>query len=332
MKEAMFYESLPDGSVKCHLCPHECIIKPNMRGVCGVRENINGKLYSLVYGKIVSTNIDPIEKKPLFHFKPGSKALSIATVGCNLKCEFCQNFDISQAPKPKRPIIGHELTPEDVVEMAKRYNCSSIAYTYTEPTIFYEFALDTAKLAHKNGIKNLWISNGFTNSEPIKEISKYIDAANIDLKGSDKFYREITGGRLEPVMNTVETLHKMGVWVEVTTLVIPTYNDSKEDLTNIASFISGVDKSIPWHISRFFPMYKMLDVPPTPISKLREAYDIGKNAGLKYVYIGNVPGKVDTICPKCGHHVIERTGYDVSNHLKHGKCPKCGYKIEGVFE
>ncbi len=329
MKEALFYEKVED-DVRCRLCPHNCFIKPNMRGVCGVRENINGKLYSLVYGKSVSANIDPIEKKPLFHFLPGTKAFSIATVGCNFRCLFCQNFDISQAPKPKKPIFGHELLPEDVVGLAKRYGCSSIAYTYTEPTVFYEYALETARLARKEGIKNLWISNGYINQEPLEEISKYLDAGNIDLKGSDKFYREIAGGRLEPVLDTIRTLKKKGIWTEVTTLLIPGHNDSVEDLKNIAEFISSI--GAPWHISRFFPMYKMLDVPPTPLSSLEKAVEIGREKGIKYIYVGNVPENEDTVCPKCGFHVIERVGYQVVNHLDHGKCPKCGYKIEGVFE
>ena len=327
MKEAMYYER-GQGSVTCHLCPHECTIKENMRGLCGVRENIGGKLYSLVYGKAVSVSIDPIEKKPLYHFLPGTKAFSVATVGCNLRCSFCQNFEISQAPKPKKPIVGHELSPEDIVELAKSYKCSSIAYTYTEPTVFFEYALDTAKLARKAGLKNLWISNGFTNPEPLDEISKYIDAANIDIKGSDKFYREFTGGRLGLVLDTIESLSKKGVWTEVTTLLIPGHNDS--DLEEIAKFVAS-HVSV-WHISRFFPMYKMLDVPPTPKDMLERAKKIGEDAGVKYVYIGNVPGKSDTVCPKCGYHVIERNGYDVVNHLDHGKCPKCGYKIEGVFD
>ena len=327
MKEAMYYEH-KQGSVVCHLCPHECTIKENMRGLCGVRENIGGKLYSLVYGKAVSVSIDPIEKKPLYHFLPGTKAFSVATVGCNLRCSFCQNFEISQAPKPKKPIAGHDLSPEDIVELAKSYKCSSIAYTYTEPTVFFEYALDTAKLARKAGLKNLWISNGFTNPEPLDEISKYIDAANIDIKGSDKFYREFTGGRLDPVLDTIESLSKKGVWTEVTTLLIPGHNDS--DLEDIAKFVAS-HVSV-WHISRFFPMYKMLDVPPTPKDMLERAKKIGEDAGVKYVYIGNVPGKSDTVCPKCGYHVIERNGYDVVNHLDHGKCPKCGYKIEGVFD
>jgi len=332
MKEAMFYEKLKDGLVRCQLCPHNCVIKPNMRGICGVRENINGKLYSLVYGKSISESIDPIEKKPLFHFLPGTKAFSIATIGCNFRCLFCQNFDISQAPKPRKPIFGHELSPEDIVNLAKRYKCKSIAYTYTEPTIFYEYAYDIAKLARKEGIKNLWISNGFINQEPLKKIAKYLDAANIDLKGSDEFYKKITGGNLSPVLDTIKTLHNLGVWTEVTTLVIPGQNDSENDIKEIIKFIASVDKSMPWHISRFFPTYKMLDVPPTPIKKLKEIHDMGKNEGLKYVYMGNISEKSDTICPKCGYHVIERNGYQTINHLKKGKCPKCGYKIEGVFE
>ncbi len=330
MKEALYYQKNPDGSVKCLLCPHECTIKENMRGICGVRENINGSLFSLVYGKAVSASIDPIEKKPLFHFLPGSKAFSIATVGCNFRCLFCQNYEISQAPKPKKPIAGHDLPPEDVVSLAENYGCSSIAYTYTEPTIFYEYAIETAKLARRHGLKNLWISNGFTNPEPLEEISKYIDVANIDLKGSDEFYKKITGGRLDPVLDTIKSLSKKGVWVEVTTLLIPGHNDSEEDLNFMSKFISSV--GAPWHISRFFPMYKMTDVIPTPISSLRKAKEIGKKNGVKYIYIGNVNEKSDTVCPKCGFHVIERDGYEIKNHLKGGKCPKCGYKIEGVFD
>ena len=335
MKEAMIYEKLEGSDVRCHLCNHNCLIKNNHTGICAVRENREGILYSLVYGRIISLNIDPIEKKPLFHFLPESTSLSIATVGCNFRCKHCQNYEISQYPREhKLSIPGKDTTPEEIVNAAIQNNCKSISYTYTEPTIFFEFAYDCAKIAHEKGVKNVFVSNGYTGKEAVKLIAPFLDANNIDLKGSDKFYRDICGARLDPVKETIRLMKALGVWVEVTTLIIPDLNDSEKDLTDIAEFISSVDPAMPWHITQFYPTYKLLDKPSTPVSKLRWARKIGYEAGLKYVYEGNVPGEggENTFCPSCKYLLIERFGYSISKNLiKNSRCPKCGSFIEGIW-
>jgi pyruvate formate lyase activating enzyme len=334
MREAMLYEKLGDGRVKCHLCNHYCIISPGKRGICAVRENSDGTLYTLVYGKVIAAHIDPIEKKPLFHFYPGSKSYSIATVGCNFKCDHCQNYEISQYSKEYYPDIpGFEMTPEEIVRGAKQARCVSISYTYTEPTVFFEFAYDCAKLAHENGIKNVFVSNGYTSPEAIKLIAPYLDANNIDLKGDENFYRKVSGARLQPVLDTIKLMKELGVWVEVTTLVIPNYNDSENFLQWAAEFIKSIDPAIPWHVTQFYPTYKLLDQPRTPISTLRKAREIGLKAGLKYVYEGNVPGEggENTYCPECGELLIERFGYSlIKIKMKGSKCSKCGARIDGI--
>ena len=336
MKEAMFYNKLKDNIVQCKLCPHFCMIKENERGKCGVRENINGKLYSLVYGKACSYGIDPIEKKPFFHFLPGTYSYSIATVGCNLSCGFCQNWEISQQPKPKNLIIGEELSPKRIVEEALANGCESISYTYTEPTIFFEYAYETAKLAKKKGLKNNFVTNGFICKEPVDVISEVLDAANIDLKGfSEEFYKEVCGARLQPVLDAIKQYYSNKVWVEITTLIVPGHNDNREMLAKIAKFIAGIDKKIPWHISRFYPHYNMMNVPQTDISVMHKAVEIGKKNGLKYIYAGNVPGDdyESTYCPKCGKKIIERFGFSVEkSELKKGRCKFCDEEIDGVWE
>ncbi|MEW6108330.1 MAG: AmmeMemoRadiSam system radical SAM enzyme [Nitrospirota bacterium] len=336
MKEAMIYEKLEGTDVKCHLCGHNCLIHEGKRGICAVRENRKGILYSLVYGKIISLNIDPIEKKPLFHFLPSSTSLSIATVGCNFRCKHCQNYEISQYPRERKfTIPGKDMTPQDIVDAALQNRCESISYTYTEPTIFFEFAYDCAKLAHEKGIKNVFVSNGYTGPEAARLIAPYLDANNIDLKGSDKFYKEICGARLNPVKATIKLMKELGVWVEVTTLIIPDLNDSEKDLTDIAEFISSVDPSIPWHVTQFYPTYKLTDKPRTPVEKLRQARDIGYKAGLKYVYEGNVPGEggENTYCPFCKDILVKRFGYQIlTNRIKGNRCPKCDSNIEGIWE
>lgn len=335
MKEAMLYEKLKGTDVKCHLCAHNCLIHNNHRGICAVRENRDGTLYSLVYGKVISLNIDPIEKKPLFHFLPGSTSFSIATVGCNFHCKHCQNYEISQYPRERKfSIPGRDMKPEEVVNAALSNGCESISYTYTEPTIFFEFAYDCAKLAHEKGIKNVFVSNGYTGQEATRLIAPYLDGNNIDLKGSDKFYKEICGAKLNPVKETIKLMKGLGVWVEVTTLVIPDHNDSEKDLTDIAEFIKSVDHSIPWHVTQFYPTYKLNDKPRTPVEKLRQARDIGFKTGLKYVYEGNVPGEggENTYCPSCKNILIKRFGYTIQgNNIKDGRCPKCSTNIEGVW-
>ncbi|MCD6530090.1 AmmeMemoRadiSam system radical SAM enzyme [Candidatus Bathyarchaeota archaeon] len=334
MREAMFYEKVEGNLVKCNLCSHRCRIPDSKRGVCGVRENREGTLYSLVYGRAVAQAVDPIEKKPLFHFYPGSKIFSIATVGCNFRCLNCQNYDISQMPREHGSIIGESLLPEEIVEKAKRYGCRSIAYTYTEPTVFFEYAYETAKLASKEGIKNVFVTNGYITEEALRELAPYLDAANIDLKGfSEEFYRKVCGARLEPVLESIKLHRELGIWVEVTTLVIPTLNDSEEVLRGIAEFISGVGEDIPWHVSRFYPAYKLIDLPPTPLETLRKAREIGLEAGLKYVYQGNVPGEGEsTYCHECGELLIQRYGYQVLlNKIEDSRCPYCGADIAGVW-
>jgi len=334
MREALLYEKLKNKKVRCNLCPHHCVIEEAKRGICGVKENKEGTLYSLVYGRAVASGVDPIEKKPFFHFFPGSYAFSIATVGCNFSCLFCQNADISQFPKEKKEIIGEFLPPEEIVSYAKRNKCKSISYTYTEPTIFFEYAYETAKIAHQQGIKNNFVTNGFISKEAIKLISPYLDAANVDLKSfGDDFYKKFCGARLQPVLDSLKLMKELGIWVEVTTLIIPTLNDSAEELKSIAEFILGLGQETPWHISRFYPHYKMADLPPTPVETLHKAREIGKKVGLNYVYSGNVPGDEgeNTFCPDCGKKLIRRYGFQtLKNYIKEGKCPYCGTKIAGV--
>lgn len=333
MKEALFYEKLPDQKVKCLLCNHYCIISLHGRGICGVRENRDGTLYSLVYGRIIANHIDPIEKKPLFHFYPGSLSYSIATVGCNFKCLHCQNFTISQHPKLYKDISGEDFTPEDVVKEAITGGCKSISYTYTEPTIFLEFAHDCMVLAQRKGIKNVFVSNGYISEEALRFIAPYIDAINIDLKGNDDFYKKICGARVEPVLQNINLFKELGAWVEITTLIIPDLNDSDEFLRQTAKFIKSIDPSIPWHVTQFYPTYKLLNKPGTPVSTLKQARKIGFEEGLKFVYTGNIPGEAgeNTYCPACKNVVIERFGFFVNKiNIKKSRCTGCGTIIEGV--
>ena len=338
MKEVYLYQKLSNNRVQCQNCAHYCVINPGERGKCGVRENINGKLYALNYGKAIACHIDPIEKKPFFHFLPGSYSLSIATVGCNFSCLNCQNWDISQAPKPKKPVLGEEVSPEEIVKLAIKNKLPSISYTYTEPAIFSEYALDTMKLAKKKGIKNTWVTNGFWSKELFGLISPYLDAANVDLKSfSDEFYKENCGGRLQPVLDTLIRLKEKKIWVEVTTLSIPTLSDSDRMFKDIAKFIKEeLGPETPWHITQFSGAFswKLKNLPETSVETLKTAYEIGKKSGLKYVYTGNVPGlpSEDTFCPKCGTLVIDRTGYVVSRHDKSGKCPKCGENLSLILK
>jgi len=332
----MFYEKLEGSTVRCYLCPHLCKINESRRGICGVRENKDGVLYSLIYGKVVARAIDPIEKKPLFHFYPGSTAYSIATVGCNFRCKNCQNFDTSQMPKKDRNLIlGEDASPHEIVTAAKENNCRSIAYTYTEPTIFFEYAYDTARLAHEEGICNVFVSNGYITEEATRAIAPYLDAVNVDLKGlSEELYHKNCGGHLDPVLDAIKLYKELGVWVEVTTLVIPTLNDSEEDFRGIAEFIKSVGVDIPWHISQFYPAYKLTNLYPTPVTALREAREIGLEVGLRYVYEGNVPGEggENTFCYNCGRLLIQRYGFQIlGNTLSDTKCPHCGATIDGRF-
>lgn len=335
MKEASFYKKIADNNVMCFLCPHNCQIKPGERGLCGVRENMDGKLYSLVYGKIIAEHIDPIEKKPIYHILPGSHSYSIGTVGCNLSCRNCQNFSISQIDK-NSVIDGKNVTAEEIVQNAIKSGCKSVSYTYTEPTIFYEFAYDCAVLARLEGIKNIFVTNGYINSRPLEKIAPLLDGANIDMKSfREETYKRICGGKLEPVKESIKLMKKMGVWVEITTLVIPGINDSLEEISDIANFIKDTGKEIPWHISAFYPTYLMTDTPPTPASILKKARNIGMDKGLKYVYTGNLPideGE-NTYCYNCKSLLIERYGFSINkNNIKDNKCVNCGAKIDGAFK
>jgi len=331
--EARFYEKIGNGKVKCFLCAQYCTISPGRRGICAVRENRDGILYSLVYGKVIARHIDPIEKKPLFHFRPGSRSYSIATVGCNFKCQHCQNYEISQYPKERPDIPGEEMTPEQVVREAEAAGCKSISYTYTEPTIFMEFAYDCARLAHERGIENVFVSNGYTGPEATRLIAPYLDGNNIDLKGDDAFYKKIVGAKLQPILDTIRLMKDLGIWVEITTLIIPTYNDSEDYLRGVADFIKSIDPAMPWHVTQFYPTHQLLDKPRTPLSTLRKAREIGLKAGLKYVYEGNVPGEggENTYCPSCKELLIERLGFALTKiGMKNSVCPKCGTHIDGI--
>jgi pyruvate formate lyase activating enzyme len=340
MREALLYEPTNDGHVHCLLCAHGCRLAPGARGICGVRENRDGRLMSLVYGRLIAQAVDPIEKKPLFHFYPGSAAFSIATMGCNFACTFCQNADISQVSHLGGEPAGREVSPEAVVAAAERYGCRSIAYTYTEPTVFYEYAADVARLARERGLANVWVSNGYMSAEMLDQAlpaggAPLIDAANVDLKAfREAFYRAQCGARLAPVLDSLRALKARGVWLEVTTLVIPGLNDSEEELGEIAAFVRDeLGAETPWHVSRFHPTYRLTDRPPTPPATVRRAWEIGREAGLAYVYMGNLPGEdgEDTRCPACGATVIYRRGFAVSdNRLRGGACPECGAPVAGV--
>ncbi|OAG27652.1 AmmeMemoRadiSam system radical SAM enzyme [Thermodesulfatator autotrophicus] len=338
MREAILYEKLPDKSVKCNLCNHHCHIQPGKYGICHVRLNENGVLYTLVYGKIIAKHVDPIEKKPLFHFLPGSRSFSIGTVGCNFQCDFCQNYEISQYPRLEGKVVGETATPEGVVEAALATACQTISYTYNEPTIFFEFALDCARLASQKGLKNVFVSNGYMTKEALDLIYPDLHAANIDLKAfRDEFYRKHCKARLAPVLETLKHLKSQGVWLEVTTLIIPGENDDPAELKDIACFIRDeLGSETPWHVTRFYPTYKLLTRPPTPVETLKTAYEIGKKEGLKYVYTGNVPGleAENTYCWHCGELLIERYGFMIHGFkiTPEGTCPSCGAKIDGVWE
>jgi pyruvate formate lyase activating enzyme len=362
LHEAQFYEARADRSVLCTLCPHDCHIHDGGRGVCAVRFNRAGKLYTLVYDKVIARGIDPVEKKPLFHFLPGSSAYSIATVGCNLRCSFCQNWQISQWPKEHLPkgvatgagketaeaaqpacpqlealeeaVTGEHVTPQQIVDVAVATGSQSIAYTYTEPTVFYELAYDTAVLARARGLKNIFVTNGFTGTEALRKLANVLDAANVDLKFfKPESYKRISRARLEPILEAIRLYRQLGVWVEVTTLVVPEVNDSDDELRGIAEFVASVGPEIPWHVSQFYPAYKMLARPVTPLETLRRAAQIGRDAGLRYVYEGNVPGEKgeNTYCYRCKGLLIERYGFRVRrNRISKGCCPDCRAKIDGV--
>ena len=335
MKEALLYQKLDGDKVRCQLCAHYCVTANGKKGVCHVRENRDGTLYTLVYGRTITQNVDPIEKKPLYHFYPGSQAFSIGTPGCNMHCDWCQNWEISQMPREQHFIAGYELSPADLVSAAKKSACRSIAYTYTEPTIFFEYSYDTARLAREAGIANVYVSNGYMSPEMLELFHPWLDAANIDLKTfRDETYRKYTGAGLQPVLDSLKKIHDYGIWIEVTTLVIPGVNDDPQELREIAEFIAAeLGTETPWHVSRFYPQYKMSQTPPTPPDTLYRAGEIGRAAGLKYVYLGNLPEETATCCPACGKVLIRRGGFGISSNQVDGKgcCPDCGETTAGVW-
>jgi len=334
MKEAMLYEKMSDRRVRCHLCAHHCMIADGKQGICRVRENRAGTLYTLVYGRAITQHVDPVEKKPLLHFQPGSTAYSVATVGCNFRCRWCQNWEISQAPHKENLSTGQETGPKQIVEAAQQAGCQSIAYTYTEPTIFFEYAHETARLAYQAGLNNIYVTNGYMTKEMLDICNSYLHGANVDLKAfHDETYQRYVGARLQPVLETLKHIRALGIWLEVTTLVIPGINDDSSELRDAACFIAqelGVDT--PWHISRFFPAYKMMDVPPTSSEAVSRAREIGLESGLRYVYCGNELGEVNTFCHSCGRLLIRRSGFSVlENSVKpDSSCPDCGTLVAGV--
>lgn len=335
MKEAMLYERRDRKRVRCLLCAHHCLISDGKIGLCLVRENHGGTLYTQAYGKSTSQGIDPVEKKPLYHFYPGSKAFSVATAGCNFHCRFCQNWQISQVLREGGSIFGEELPPDRIVAVAGESSCQSIAYTYTEPTIFFEYAYDTARLAHQAGLNNIFITNGYMTHEALQVIRPYLEAANVDLKSFDNaFYRKWVGAKLQPVLDTLKLMKELNIWLEVTTLVIPTLSDSEDNLRQIAQFIAKeLGVSTPWHVSRFYPAYDLKHLPQTPIETLRKAREIGLQAGLRYVYEGNVPVSDGngTFCYNCGHLLVRRSGHLISEYrIQAGHCYNCGAEIDGV--
>jgi pyruvate formate lyase activating enzyme len=347
MHEAMLYERLEGDKVRCRLCAHGCVIKEGGRGICLVRQNQGGRLYSLVYGKPISGNADPIEKKPLFHFLPGTLSYSIATVGCNFQCGFCQNWDISQYLReggvarqkiPGGAWDGSPVAPAEIVRQAQLTGCASIAYTYTEPTVYFEYAYDCMKLAHQAGLKNVFVTNGYQSAECVEACQGLLDAANVDLKAfNDRFYKEECKARLQPVLDTLKRMHAAGIWLEVTTLLIPGKNDDPAELRELAGFIAGeLSPQVPWHVSAYTPRYRYRGrgPGPTPTSALERALEIGREAGLEYLYTGNAPGHAteSTRCPGCGRVVIPRRLFSVGRvELAGGACPGCGHAIAGVW-
>lgn len=334
-KEAMLYRLGEERNVRCNLCHHRCRISNSEFGICGMRQNRDGILYTYAYGKAVAANVDPIEKKPLYHFLPGSTSFSVAAMGCNFRCGFCQNWQISQASESKKSDLpGRALAPADIVRQAEASGCRSIAYTYTEPTVFFEYAYETARMAKEAGILNVFVTNGFMTPEALDTINPFLDACNVDLKSfQEAFYQKICHGRLQPVLDSIRHMKALGIWVEITTLVVPGSNDSADELGDIARFIAETDPDIPWHISRFYPDYQFAGPEPTPRSVMENAYALGKAAGLRYVYLGNVAAKsIDTQCPRCLQTVVHRKDDPIKTKLTpKGACPQCGAQIAGIW-
>lgn len=332
--EARYYKKHPDQEIECLLCPRFCKLGNKERGYCGVRENMDGSYYTLVYGKACSVNVDPIEKKPFFHFLPSTNAFSIATAGCNVNCKFCQNWEISQV-RPEQ-VQHYDLPPATVVDLAQKYNCPSIAYTYTEPVIFYEYMYDTSKEARLRKVRNTVVTGGHINPEPLQELTKVVDAIKIDLKAfSQDFYTNYVRGQLQPVLDAIKIVAKSGVWLEIVYLVIPTLNDNPEEIKRLSQWVmKEVGPDVPLHFSQFHPMYLVKNLPPTPVSTLENARKIALEEGIHYVYIGNIPGHEaeSTFCPNCKNVVIQRTGYQIRKiDLNQGRCKHCNTPIPGIW-
>lgn len=335
MHEASLYDKLPGSDVRCGLCAHRCTISEGKRGVCHVRENRDGILYTLVYGRTIARNVDPIEKKPLYHFMPGTHSYSIATAGCNFRCPWCQNADISQMPRERHLVSGERASPDEIVDDAQRTGCRSISYTYTEPTVFFEYTHDTAQLARAAGLANVYVTNGYMTPEMLEILHPYLDAANVDLKAfRDQTYKKHSKARLQPVLDSLRTMKQYRIHIEVTTLLIPAVNDDPQELKDLATFLArDLGRDTPWHISRFFPNYQMSDVPPTPPETLQRAKSTGIEAGLRFVYLGNIaaPDGGNTFCPSCGSLVVERMGY--RTHvlgLEGSRCNRCGTELNFI--
>ena len=332
--KAMFFKKLEGTAIECELCPRHCLVTDLERGYCGVRENQGGEYFTLVHSRACAMNIDPIEKKPLFHFHPGTAAFSVATAGCNVNCKFCQNWDISQS-RPEQ-VTNVELPPKEIVQICQKRAIPTVAYTYSEPVVFYEYMYDTCLEGRKQGIKNVMITGGYIEKEPLKKIIPVMDAIKVDLKAySEEYYRDIVNGELQPVLEALKIMHEEGIWIEIVYLVVPTLNDSTKELTELCQWVTeNLSDQVPIHFTRFHPTYLMTNLPPTPVKTLEKAYDIALQSGLKFPYIGNVPGHrgEKTYCPVCGRIVIDRSGFRISGlKLDHGKCGYCGGAIPGVW-